>query len=1169
MINIGAMLAKFGIDHQQFSAGIKTISTQALSFNKAIGLSSTVVNKFRANINALKSPLGSIGMMFGGLGLAKVTKDLIALGAGFERMMNVVKGVTFAGEILSGSKSWESAFNRMTAAARHYGETTEWTASQAAESLKYLSMAGLKAEQSLAALPHTLDLATAGQLALGEAADISTNIMTQMRLEAEELSRVNDSLVWVQANYNTNVREAAEAWVYAGTKAASFGVEVEELAVMIGVLANAGVKASMAGTTLRQSMIRLLDPSKESQEILNKHGVALRNNSGEIKTFTELLYELTDAQLDQVEIAKLFGARAGNIEVLMRLGSDALREYVKETIEAKGVAKSMADVFRSDLTGQWRTFVSAVQEVTLSLYDEFRPRLQTFIKDATTWVRANKMEFVEWADTISEKTKGIYNWLDEHPNLMKYGLLGLLIRGKLGVAVATMGFVKDELNALDKWIKDKESRRETASLLTDVKNTIGIGTLWGNVSGGGNQYAAQETEGFESAKRYYAGVRAAQVQEGKKLAEESLALQTSIWEESTKDRITRETAALKVKEEMTEKERELYEEMTVEKIRMAKGETEAKIQELKFEYEEKQKTIENVKLLDEWYNVQLKKLLKEREEEYDKTNKVVIKNAKARLTEEMSIWEESTDDWVKRQAALRKSDADDEKKRKKDAKEAKAAYERQKKQFIDLARKGGDFTTGMVAGLAEMQEKLTTFGEMGYQVFQTFVSSTGDLFHEGITGLITGDLDTLQDSFSNWAQSIAETFINMISKMVAEWATMQIASALGLGNVAAGAPGGVTGMGGTLGGGPSTGGGGSILSNLGSMFGSSTQGGGGGFGGALSSFFGGGTAGGVGPTGTAEGGAAFEMFASDTTAAEATSTYGAGAGGMSGAAGAASAAAGALMAYNIYQQREAGQLSPTSGALQGAMAGAMMGAYFGPYGIAIGAVVGGIAGAVAGSGGNAKYKVEGNYEVAPGGKDDPFKLRLVSSDKEGMSGSWSRYGDTMTKWAEKALDPWEETFATLTKPQKAAFLAHMTPWRFNFYAKSGDLAQMQNEWNQTLMNADATATANLAPLFEETIAKYHKGGVIGRDDERLILGQVGERMLSRDEYSRIGYEQGVRGAMSGSSGGIHVHLTLNGQMFTTDDPAHYLSEVMDKINRLKVGSQWATDKIAGAGITMS
>ena len=173
-------------------------------------------------------------------------------------------------------------FEEMSEAALHYGETTEWTATQAAESLKYLSMAGLTAEESLDALSGTLDLATAGQIGLGEAADIATNILKQMGLETKELSRVNDALVTVQASSNTTIREAADAWIYAGTKAQAFGVQVEELGAMIGVLADAGIKSTMSGTTLRQAMVKLLDPTKESTEILEKYNIQITNADGSL-----------------------------------------------------------------------------------------------------------------------------------------------------------------------------------------------------------------------------------------------------------------------------------------------------------------------------------------------------------------------------------------------------------------------------------------------------------------------------------------------------------------------------------------------------------------------------------------------------------------------------------------------------------------------------------------------------------------------------------------------------------------------------------------------------------------------------------------------------------------------------------------------------------------------
>ena len=151
----------------------------------------------------------------GAAGIGMVVKSVIKMGMQFQQSMAVVRGVT---------RATEKEFLGLQNIAKKLGETTEWTASQAADALKFLGMAGFSANKAMKALPGTLDLATAGNIGLGQAADIATNALTAMQLEVGQLGRVNDVFVATITRSNTNMEMMAESFRYAAPVARAYGI---------------------------------------------------------------------------------------------------------------------------------------------------------------------------------------------------------------------------------------------------------------------------------------------------------------------------------------------------------------------------------------------------------------------------------------------------------------------------------------------------------------------------------------------------------------------------------------------------------------------------------------------------------------------------------------------------------------------------------------------------------------------------------------------------------------------------------------------------------------------------------------------------------------------------------------------------------------------------------
>jgi len=178
-------------------------------------------------------------------------------------------------KVLAVSNATEGEFAALDAIARQMGRTTVFTANQSAEALAFMSMAGLEARESIAALPDVLNLAAAGQLELGQSADIVTNVMAGYGIAAEDVTRAVDVLTKGFTSANTDLVQLGEAFKFGGPVAKAAGLGFEEVAAALSLMGNAGFQSTLAGKALRGAVTRLLNPPEEAQALPDKYGVTV------------------------------------------------------------------------------------------------------------------------------------------------------------------------------------------------------------------------------------------------------------------------------------------------------------------------------------------------------------------------------------------------------------------------------------------------------------------------------------------------------------------------------------------------------------------------------------------------------------------------------------------------------------------------------------------------------------------------------------------------------------------------------------------------------------------------------------------------------------------------------------------------------------------------------
>ncbi|MEE2040174.1 phage tail tape measure protein [Nocardiopsis sp. CT-R113] len=279
----------------------------------------------------------------------------------FEQQMNRVRAVT-------GATGGE--FDSLTALAQELGATTQYSASEAADAMGFLAMAGFDTDQIMSALPDTLNLAAAGAIDLGEAADIASNILTGYGFQAEELGRVNDILTETFTSSNVNMQMLGYSFKYIAPVANSAGLQFEEVAAAVGMLGNAGIQGEQAGTSLRGAISRLLKPTGAVADTLDDLGVSVSDSSGQMLGLADIFEQLETAGATTSDMITIFGLEAGpGMMALLDQGSGAMRDFTAELENSGGAAETIADIQMEGLNGAIREMKSAFEGLLLAVAD--------------------------------------------------------------------------------------------------------------------------------------------------------------------------------------------------------------------------------------------------------------------------------------------------------------------------------------------------------------------------------------------------------------------------------------------------------------------------------------------------------------------------------------------------------------------------------------------------------------------------------------------------------------------------------------------------------------------------------------------------------------------------------------------------------------------------------
>lgn len=357
--DLGALIAQIGADLKQWDKAHKKIISDLSSMEKA---GSNAMVRLSASMDRAGQSMERVG----GQMTKYLTLPLAGFGAlslktagDFQLSMNRVRA-------LSGATG--DQLQELEKIARELGATTQFMASDAADAMGFLAMAGMEVNDIMRAMPDTLTLAASAQLDMASAADIVTNILAGYNMGVSELTRATDVLVKSFTSANTDLRQLAEAMKYAGPIAQAAGVQFEEAAAAMSLMGNAGIQGSMAGTSLRGALSRILSPTKAVRKAMQEAGLSFTDAAGRLLPLSDIIEQLEPHADNAGLFMQLFGQRAGPaMAALVTQGAEAVRKLTWELENSGGTAKRVADVQMEGFNGALRRLKSAFEELQLAI----------------------------------------------------------------------------------------------------------------------------------------------------------------------------------------------------------------------------------------------------------------------------------------------------------------------------------------------------------------------------------------------------------------------------------------------------------------------------------------------------------------------------------------------------------------------------------------------------------------------------------------------------------------------------------------------------------------------------------------------------------------------------------------------------------------------------------
>lgn len=389
---MGNAVGYLDLDISKFQSALKQAQADAESTTKSmastVGTNLTSAGKAISSAGATMTKNFSVPILAAGGACVKLSAD-------FESSMSKVKA-------LSGATGKD--FDSLKGKALEMGAKTKYSASEAAQGFQYMALAGWNTEEMLEGIEPVLKLAGAAETDLGTTSDIVTDSLTALGLSAKDTSKFTDVLATTMKSSNTDVTQMGEAFKYAGPLAGALGYSVEDLGLALGTMANAGIKASQGGTSLRRLLMNMASPTDQVQAAMDKLGISMFNVDGTAKPLRQVLNDLRSSfsNLTEEEKSQYAATLAGatgmsGLLSIVNASEDSWNDLANAVDNATGATDDMYNEMQNNLSGQLTILKSSLQSLAISLGDLMLPLVKNLI--------AAIQNVVTWLNNLSDSQK--------------------------------------------------------------------------------------------------------------------------------------------------------------------------------------------------------------------------------------------------------------------------------------------------------------------------------------------------------------------------------------------------------------------------------------------------------------------------------------------------------------------------------------------------------------------------------------------------------------------------------------------------------------------------------------------------------------------------------------------------------------------------------------------
>lgn len=442
----------------------------------------------------LDSGTNIIGSMVKGMGIAYGLSSLMS------GMTNVVKESAAYDNLTQTTKnilathdereSFEDRFYNMNKIMRQVGVETKFKATEVADAGKFLAMAGLDVDQISQSIKPIANMALIGDTDLGETADVVTNIMTSYQIPARGMNRAADMLTMTMTKSNTSLLQLAESFKYVGTVAHQSGVGFETTTSALGVLGDAGIQGSHAGTTLRMMLLNMLNPTKKAQGAWKALGISTKDSDGNMRGIADILKDLKEKR-DQMSpgnfqtlINKMFRVTAVPGVLALISNVDKLEKVAKLNTEGSyGLAEKLADAKKNTIQGMWYQLTSAFTETGMKQFEGFQGVIKEFLQKVINLMKSPEFAeamrsgldmFIKLADGLIDIFRKLMAFWNKLPDFAKTGIVKF---AKFQMVVGMIGGVFKTLLSMSGLFTTNWLSRFAVGMLSFFKMLKGVGRL--------------------------------------------------------------------------------------------------------------------------------------------------------------------------------------------------------------------------------------------------------------------------------------------------------------------------------------------------------------------------------------------------------------------------------------------------------------------------------------------------------------------------------------------------------------------------------------------------------------------------------------------------------------------------------------------------------------------